>query len=210
MHEHIYFPMANQETLIWNTVKYIRILHKRIIMLNNKVMMPQRRNYTLRTVNGKRYIDNLLPDEELMPFVESSDGSRYWHIDGILHRDDGPAIENAQVHEWWLNGRRHREDGPAIEYLTKSKYEWYLDGQRHRLYHLPAVEGDTLKWYSQNKMHREFGLPATINSDGRDRTWYLHGKQYNEDGTAMRERGWMRVVRSKVNGRYSNKQVAVR
>ena len=28
--------------------------------------------------------------------------------------------------EWYLNGKRHREDGPAIEQADGTKY-WYLD-----------------------------------------------------------------------------------
>ena len=28
---------------------------------------------------------------------------------------------------WWLNGLRHREDGPAVEYADGSN-EWWLNG----------------------------------------------------------------------------------
>ena len=31
---------------------------------------------------------------------------------------------------WYLNGKLHREDGPAIEYADGSKF-WYLDGKRY-------------------------------------------------------------------------------
>jgi len=29
---------------------------------------------------------------------------------------------------WYLNGLKHREDGPAVEYLTGTKV-WYLNGK---------------------------------------------------------------------------------
>ena len=39
------------------------------------------------------------------------DGSKYWFLNGQLHREDGPAIEtNYGTKQWFLNGQRHRED----------------------------------------------------------------------------------------------------
>jgi hypothetical protein len=53
-----------------------------------------------------------------------------WWLNGVLHREDGPAIEWANgSKEWWLNGKPHREDGPAAEYADGRK-EWYLNGDR--------------------------------------------------------------------------------
>jgi hypothetical protein len=58
-------------------------------------------------------------------------GNRYWrNQDGQLHREDGPAFENARgAKEWWLNGRLHREDGPACEYANGTKF-WYLNDEK--------------------------------------------------------------------------------
>jgi hypothetical protein len=54
-----------------------------------------------------------------------------WHLNGKLHREDGPAIECADGHkEWYINNRLHREDGPAIEYADGNKM-WYLNGKLH-------------------------------------------------------------------------------
>ena len=56
-------------------------------------------------------------------------GDKRWHLNGKLHREDGPAIERADGSKhWYLNGRRHREDGPAIERASGEKY-WYLNGK---------------------------------------------------------------------------------
>ena len=56
-------------------------------------------------------------------------GSKYWHVNGKLHREDGPAIEglNGTTH-WFVNGKRHRTDGPATEWDTGERY-WFLDGR---------------------------------------------------------------------------------
>jgi len=58
------------------------------------------------------------------------DGYRAWWSDGLLHRDDGPAIERADGYRsWWRNGKLHRDDGPAIERADGS-CEWWVDGER--------------------------------------------------------------------------------
>ena len=52
-----------------------------------------------------------------------------WHINGWLHRDDGPAVEWGNTFKWYLNGKLHREDGPAVEY-TNGEVGWALNGKR--------------------------------------------------------------------------------
>ena len=62
-----------------------------------------------------------------------------WHLNGRLHRKDGPAreqfYENGQLwnQSWHLNGQRHREDGPAKEWFNEdgrlTSQEWRLNGQ---------------------------------------------------------------------------------
>ena len=56
------------------------------------------------------------------------DGNVRWFLDGIYHREDGPAVETSCGKYWYKNGKRHREDGPAIEY-SNGTVSWYLDGQ---------------------------------------------------------------------------------
>ena len=59
-----------------------------------------------------------------------NDGSRFWHLNGKLHREDGPAIEGpVRAREWFLNGVRHRTDGPAIEQSNGGRY-WFLNGEQ--------------------------------------------------------------------------------
>ena len=60
--------------------------------------------------------------------VESDDGTKMWHRDGNLHREDGPAIEYPDgTKKWYRDGKLHREDGPAVERPNGTK-EWWRNG----------------------------------------------------------------------------------
>jgi hypothetical protein len=66
-------------------------------------------------------------------------GTKTWYLNevypdgvssqaGILHREDGPAIEYASgTKAWYLNGVQHREDGPAVESASGTRI-WWLHG----------------------------------------------------------------------------------
>jgi hypothetical protein len=58
-----------------------------------------------------------------------NDGATYWHKNGKLHRDDGPAAEwpNGQK-AWYREGLIHREDGPAI-IMADGKEYWVLNDE---------------------------------------------------------------------------------
>jgi hypothetical protein len=105
--------------------------------------------------------------------VECFDDTKYWILNGKLHREDGPAIEWANGDkEWYWNGWLHREDGPARESLKGSKW-WFLNGKQHRE-NGPAVElfYGHKEWYLNGKHHREDG-PAYEDAEG-DKSWYLN------------------------------------
>ena len=56
-------------------------------------------------------------------------GTKAWWLNGLLHREDGPAVEDSDGNKsWYLNGKCHRVDGPAVEYSNGSK-SWYLNGK---------------------------------------------------------------------------------
>ena len=68
---------------------------------------------------------------ELM--VVKKNGRKFWYINGIKHRDDGPAVIDAcGTEEWCRNGKYHREDGPAVIYPDGRK-GWYLNGKKYSL-----------------------------------------------------------------------------
>jgi hypothetical protein len=56
-------------------------------------------------------------------------GIQEWRLNGVYHREDGPAIIYPDgTQKWWLNGDLHREDGPAVIYPYGTQ-EWYLNGK---------------------------------------------------------------------------------
>ena len=64
-------------------------------------------------------------------FSELPGGSKVWWVNGLLHREDGPAVIYPNGNkEWFLNGFRHREDGPAIEQANGYK-SWWLNGNEY-------------------------------------------------------------------------------
>jgi hypothetical protein len=55
------------------------------------------------------------------------DGKAWW-VDGLLHREDGPAYTTTNGYEvWMVNGKPHRLDGPAFKFANGEK-SWWIDG----------------------------------------------------------------------------------
>ena len=53
------------------------------------------------------------------------DGTRNWGVNGILHRDDGPAKvlpDGSQF--WYFNEKLHREHGPAVVPADGTEEYW--------------------------------------------------------------------------------------
>ena len=58
-----------------------------------------------------------------------SRGTKRWYQNGLLHRENGPAIEYVDgTKTWYQNDELHREDGPAIEWPDGTK-TWYQNGK---------------------------------------------------------------------------------
>jgi len=90
---------------------------------------------------------------ELAHKYEKEIGAKCWYKNGLLHRDNGPAIIYLNGTEYWFqNDKLHRIDGPA------------------------AICADgTECWYQNGKCHREDG-PAIIYPDGYE-ICYKNGEQ---------------------------------
>ena len=92
-------------------------------------------NKTIDSFGHVRYfLDGMLHRED-GPAVELSNGSKFWYIDNLHHRIDGPASiwYNGDM-AWWHYGKRHRLDGPAIIWGASSSIVpgeewWYNDKQ---------------------------------------------------------------------------------
>jgi hypothetical protein len=58
-----------------------------------------------------------------------TNGSNRYYLNGILHREDGPAVELYNRDKYWyFNGKLHRESGPAIQLNNGDKW-WYFHGK---------------------------------------------------------------------------------
>ena len=98
------------------------------------------------------------------PAIEDADGSKAWYINGMRHREDGPAIEDASGDkEWLINDKYHREDGPAIDYINGYK-SWYINGKYHRE-DGPAIEytNGCKEWYIDGKRLTEEAFNTRMN-----------------------------------------------
>ena len=95
--------------------------------------------------------------------IEKDAYGMYYYLNGILHREDGPAIELVNGDRaWWVNGKLHREYDPAIEHGNGTKI-----------------------WYKNGKLHREAGSAVAF-ADGYKK-WYLNGKFYGENNDFTNE-----------------------
>ena len=95
------------------------------------------------------------------PVIDTFGNKEWRNVDGVLHREDGPAIilsSGSQL--YYRHGKEHRIDGPAVEWAIGSK-EWWVNGQLHR------EDGPAIEW-----------------ANGTNE-WWLHGKQYTEEEFAL-------------------------
>lgn len=77
----------------------------------------------------------------------------YFVVLGIAYSEwDGGSIDlrrymvrSGAIKEWFLDGVLHREDGPAIEYPDGSK-EWYVNGVRTKV---EWADGGTKFWWEE-------------------------------------------------------------
>ena len=98
-------------------------------------------------------------------------GDKYYCVNNVLHREDGPAIEYSNGgKQWYKNGQCHREDGPAIEHPNGVK-----------------------KWYKNGKLHRENGPACDYADAGKE--WYLNDISYGINNQFTNE-SWIRFVKT--------------
>lgn len=111
--------------------------------------------------------------------IEENNKIKYY-INGVLHRDDGPAMESKKRIEWWRYGLLHRDDGPAV---VGSSLEWFRHGLKHRDDGPAFVQGKNTEWWLNGKRHREDG-PAIEYENGTT-AWFFDGKLHCDDGPAI-------------------------
>jgi hypothetical protein len=135
--------------------------------------------------------------------IDLEGNKRWYNSNGLLHREDGPAIEYVNGTKFcYINDQNHREDGPAIEYENGNK-EWYLNGKLHRI-DGPAIEliNGYKAWWVDDKLHR-IDRPAVESGSG-SKEWWVDGKLHRIDGPALEYNnginGWI------INGNEYNKE----
>ena len=117
---------------------------------------------TLHRTDGPAIIcdtDDLFYFEEL----EIQGPAEIWFHNGEIHRPDGPAVEEADLHIWYQKGQLHNDHGPAKVHLY----------------------GEYRQWWVNDKLHREDGpaIEKNINSSKGPRIhreWYLEGKKISQ------------------------------
>lgn len=148
-----------------------------IIKLNDKICKDVDEAIDL-IKSGNNFKLSITLENGVMYTVEYVDGIEYWYKDGMLHREDGPAMtyENGTT-VWYKDDKIHREDGPAVEYVDGTKV-WYKEGLLHREDGPAYVSTHNLYWYINGLPHRTDG-PAIESSNGK--FYYINGFQQNDN-----------------------------
>ena len=102
--------------------------------------------------------------------------SKKWYKDGVLHRDNGPAIDLSDgTKVWYTNGKREK-----LEYAF-GHVEYYKNNILHKEDGPAIIKKDgSTEWYKHGLLHRENG-PAIERSDGT-KAWYEDGKLIERAG----------------------------
>lgn len=150
-----------------------------------------------RKLDHQRFLDRFLGDCVVFKRVDDTHHVVAYYEDGLLHKDDGPAIirynpEKNQITQkkYYSKGMLHREgDKPAIKVTTKDVWEreWYVDDELHRVGAPCAILFERLfkhegmrelykDWRLYGKLHRLDG-PTLCQSDGHPVQWHLMGEE---------------------------------
>lgn len=89
-------------------------------------------------------MENLLPNGRI---VDPQGVTRYYK-DGLLHREDGPAVIGYSGIQYWLiNDNLHREDGPAVMYPSD-----FIEMDEYHINDKRISEQEFMIWKMKNLM----------------------------------------------------------
>ena len=82
---------------------------------------------------------------ENKPIYDIDDeGTKRWYLNGIPHREDGPAVEYIDgTKKWIVRGQFHNVNGPAIIYST-GVVKWYINGKN--------ITNEIIQWAEENSI----------------------------------------------------------
>lgn len=135
------------------------------------------------------------------PAEHTEDGSKYYYMHGVKHREDGPAIYDNVTKQtiWYFMGMMHREDGPAKIFYSDNKEichnMWYKYGVLHNDKEAAYIKFNVLSrditsiyYYKDGLLHKEDGPAMIINMNDREyKWWYQNGEFHNLNGPAYDE-----------------------
>ena len=113
-----------------------------------------------------------------------------YRLNGLLHREDGPArIYSNGIVQWYRHGYLHRDDGPAVEanYEYCKKIVYYRDGKKHNETGPAYIEKwdfeHVIKYFYDDELHHLQGPAFFINKLSWDKQqhksvelhYYIHG-----------------------------------
>jgi hypothetical protein len=118
----------------------------------------------------------------------TGNGEFHYDDNGLIHRDDGPAIIYCGKFKYFYQHGKLYKDGKIVEFLQNMQFKinefgeqlWYND--ENKLNYKINIDGEY--WYDNDgEWHNEFG-PARILSNGTS-FWCIHGKMHRLDGPAI-------------------------
>lgn len=123
-------------------------------------------------------------------------GTWRWFKDGVLHRENGPAIEWDDGDKYWYkNNVLHREAGPAIECVNPNDNQYYLDGAFKTKAQFDSIinKKKNLKYSKDNPPTAPGtydlgdGISIYIAAYGKDTftLWQRDYKNHRDDGPAI-------------------------
>jgi hypothetical protein len=122
-------------------------------------------------INVKEYED--IPKKGYFLVVWPGGEHQEWIVDGLYHREDGPAMLRYGKFEWRMHGSIHRNDGPAVIWPDGTQ-EWWISGKRHRIDGPAVVFNDGIKrWFIDDKR-------MTYNEWQRERKPWLEQQRTQE------------------------------
>jgi hypothetical protein len=96
-------------------------------------------------------MDKIVPIKK----IDTSGATMYMH-DGLLHREDGPAVEYLNGDkEWRFNGRFHRLEGPALIIINphRNMNKFFIMGIQLSKQEFDNIPNKKLIEYNENFFH---------------------------------------------------------
>lgn len=98
-----------------------------LLLVNGGIMRlvsrPQLQSWSIHY-----YDDQMRHHNEHGPAINHNNRTKMWFVNGIRHREDGPAVRSSVGEIWYRNGLIHRIDGPAQTHFENQTKQYYLYG----------------------------------------------------------------------------------